>query len=90
MKTLTQKGFGLLPILLIVVVVGLVAFAAYRIMDKNAEVADTTSQQTTDSAGPDSIKNAEDLDAADKALDDTSIDEGMNAEQLDSDVDSLL
>lgn len=87
MKKLTQNGFGLVPVLLIVVVVGLVAFAGYRVLNKDTSVADSTSQQA---AAPDSIQNAEDLDAASKALDETSVDEGMNADQLDSDIESLL
>ena len=90
MKKLNQNGFGLIPVLLIVAVIGLVAFAGYRVMNKDTPIADSSSQLSRDSPAPEGINNASDIDAASKALDDTPVDSGMNAEQLDSDIESLL
>ena len=87
MEKINQTGFSIVVVLLALAVVGLAAFAVLRI--KNSEVPDQPAV-TSQSAVPETIESKEDLQQASDALDETAIDEGMNSDQLDSDIDSLL
>ena len=89
MKKTNQRGFGFVFLLLAIVVVGLVAFAAVRVVGSNqtsSETASTISKQ----AVPVKIKSTADLQKASKVLDETPVDSGVNADQLDSDLNALL
>jgi len=81
-----EQGVGhLLLALLLVVVVGGVAFAGWRVMSKPTTVATTTATNSV----PAKLSSKSDVRAAVKALDETSLD-GLNPDQLDSDLNSLL
>lgn len=89
MKKSNQQGFGFVFLLLAVVVVGLVAFAALRVQGNSATVADST-QVSSKTKVPTKLESPADLQKASKALDETQVDSGVNPDQLDSDLDSLL
>lgn len=93
MRSLNQKGFEPISLILIVVLIAVVAFAGYKVvtMNRTADSAATTS--TGQEAGaPEKINNKEDLEQTDKALNesDAELDKNLNDEQLDADVDSML
>lgn len=91
MKKLNQNGFGILPVILLVAVVGIVAFAAMRVVNRDTPVADSSSSQLS-KENPESVQinKASDLDTASKSLDATPIDDGMDSSKLDSDINTLL
>lgn len=89
MKKTNQQGFGFVFLLLALVVVGVVAFAAVRVMGNNKTSSETASL-TTKANVPAKIKNQADLLKASSALEQTPVDSGVNADQLDSDLNALL
>lgn len=89
MKKTNQQGFGFVFLLLALVVVGVVAFAAVRVMGSN-KTSDATASLTTKANVPAKIKNQADLQKASSALEQTPVDSGVNADQLDSDLNALL
>ena len=89
MKKTNQQGFGFVFLLLALVVVGVVAFAAVRVMGNN-KTSDATASLTTKANVPAKIKNQADLQKASSALEQTPVDSGVNADQLDSDLNALL
>ena len=77
-----NKGFSIVEVLLIVLVLALAGFLSWKVWDvmNTPKSSDqTTQQQSTD----DEVKSAEDLDKVDKTLDDTNL-EGDEATQLDA------
>jgi hypothetical protein len=92
MKRLTanQNGFGFIAILAAIALVGVVAVAGVRVMNSN-KVASTIPSLTSLNHGvPAKIQTTTDLTKANTALDDTPIDSGVNPNQLDKDLNSLL
>lgn len=83
-----QTGFGLLPVLLAVVVLGAIAVVGLRMVNNAAAPLDNTSVATK--RVPPAIKNKADLQKAAQALDTTPIDTGVNPGELDADLNSLL
>ena len=91
MKRLTtdQTGFGFVAILAVIALLGIVAFAGVRVMNSNQVDTTTTSLSRTHSV-PAKIQTSADLTKASAALDATPIDNGVNPNQLDKDLNSLL
>lgn len=89
MKKSNQQGFGFVFLLLAIVVVGVVAFAAVRVMGSDSPSSETASL-TTKVKVPAKIKNQADLKQASSALEQTPVESGVNADQLDSDLNALL
>jgi hypothetical protein len=90
MKKLNQSGALHIALLLGLVLVTVVAFAGYRVMNSSEPVADNTT--VSSSSVPESIKTQEDLTQTSKALDDTNaqLDSSLNDDALDSDIDAML
>ena len=88
MTKTNQQGFGLVGIMLIVLVVGLIGFAGFRIYDNNADSKATTEISQGNRVAP--TGSSEAIDSADKALDDPTLDSGVDDKQLDDDMNSLL
>lgn len=90
MRTLNQKGFEAVGIMVAIVLVAVVAFAGYKVftMNKAADTAATSGQ----TGAPDTINSKADLEQTDKALSDADaeLDSNLNDSQLDADVDSML
>lgn len=91
MKRLNQSGSHLIAIAVGVLVLGVVSFAGYTVMQK--------SSTTTDSSTPvvqvkkaNAIKSTADLDKAAKTLDtsSTQVDSGLNDSSLDADLNDML
>jgi len=91
MKRLTtaQNGFGFVAVLAVIALLGIVAFAGVRVL--NSSQVDTTTASLTRKANvPAKIQTSADLSKASAALDATPIDSGVNPNQLDKDLNSLL
>ena len=89
MKKSNQQGFGFAVVLIAIVVVGIIAFGAVRVMSKNSVVTDS-SVATVKPVVPAKFTSTADLQKATKALDETTVDSGVNPDQLNDDLDSLL
>ena len=91
MKRLTsnQNGFGFVAILAVFVLLGVVAFAGLRVMNRSQADAVTAGFSRSHSV-PATINNTADITKASAALDATPIDSGVNPDQLDTDLNSLL
>lgn len=84
-----QKGFGLLAVLLVVVVVGAVAVVALRVVGNESPNGTASTVKKTASV-PATLTTKADVTQAASALDSTNVDSSMNPDQLDSDLNSLL
>lgn len=77
----SNKGFSIVEVLIVILVLALVGFIGWKVWD-------TMNQPTTDEGtsqqqpASDDMKSEEDLDKADKTLDDTNVD-GTEAQQLE-------
>ena len=89
MKKTNQTGFAFIAILIAVVAVGLISFAAVRIKGSDTSVS-SSAVVTMPTKVPAKISNTADVKRAAKALDDTQIDKGVNPNQLNNDLDALL
>lgn len=87
MKKLNNRGIAHLVIILAVVVVAAIGLVGYIVVNNNHDQAGTVS--ATDGI-PTTIKTKADLNQASKALDETSIDDSLNPNQLDADLNALL
>lgn len=79
-----QSGFGLLPVLFLVVVVAAVAVIGYRISNKT-QLASTTPAIVTSTKAPKAVKNTADLQKASDSLTGT-----LDTTSLDTDLNNLL
>ena len=87
--TSDQNGFGFVAILAVITLLGIVAFAGVRVMNSN-QINTTTASLTRTHSVPNKILTSVDLTKANAALDATPIDSGVNPNQLDKDLNSLL
>jgi hypothetical protein len=84
----TQQGFGFLPLFLVAAVIVGAGVISYRLVANN-DAGVVTSQNAT-AAVPKVIKTKADVTSATKLLDDTSIADSVNPDQLDADISALL
>lgn len=82
-----QSGSHVLALALVVLVVGVVAFAGYSVMQRNKTSKDATKSDTT-VAAPEAITTESDLTATSQSLDDSSA--GLNSSLDDSTLDSSM
>lgn len=90
MKLPNQKGFSIIELLLIIVVVAGLAYAGFKVYDarqtKNSAASEQSSTATDVSTAP-TIKESTDLDAASKLLDQNDpATSNQDAAQLDSEL----
>jgi hypothetical protein len=88
MKRLNQRGSHILAIAIGIVVVGVIAFAGYKVMN-NDPAADKKDQAAT---APTSIENKDDLQQASDSLNDTNatVNSDLNTDSLNDNLDDLL
>jgi Tfp pilus assembly protein PilE len=80
MSSNKQGGFGLVPIVIIVAVLGLLVFAAWRIYDNRQQPA--AEQTQTQETAPE-VNSANDLQAAEDYLNQQDIDGELDTSELD-------
>lgn len=90
MKKSNEQGFGLIVVVLAVVTVGVIAFGAVRVMGIKKTPLVSNAAVISRSKVPAAVKSTADLRQASKALDETPVDSGVNPDQLNNDLNSLL
>lgn len=87
MKRLNQTGSHILAVALGIVVVGVIAFAGYRVMNNKEDATATKSIST-----PSNIESKADLEQASESLDsaNTDINSNLNSDSLNDNLDDLL
>jgi competence protein ComGC len=79
MRKFHQQGFAVVEMVLILVIVGIIAFVAWRVIDAQgaADQANNTVNATTTKTEPSvtGVNKASDLDTLDKQLDETTVDD---------------
>ena len=91
MKSLNRKGFGLVPVIVVLVLVSLLVVAGLRIKD-NKNTADKTSSTATDTsvqASP-TVKTSKDVQLSTQELDSIDVDKELDTSELDADIKSVL
>lgn len=89
--SLNQKGSLHIGLLLGLVVLAVVAFAGYRVMNDD-QAAETSTTTSSSNEVPDNIETQEDLTQTSKALDqtDSQLDSSLDDSALDSDINAML
>jgi hypothetical protein len=87
-----QKGFATLELVLLAVVVTLIVFAGYKVVNnkKAAQTASTPNGGVAQTVVPAKFTSKDDTKTASNALDQTPIDKQLDPGQLDSSIKSLL
>jgi len=88
MKRLNQTGSHVVALVLFALVIGVVAFAGYKV-SQSGKPAQTVSNKT---AVPETITTTKDLDDTSAALDNESsqVDTNLDSSSLDADLNSML
>jgi len=89
MKKLNQTGASHLVALVGVLVIAILAFGAYRVLNANKTPASSATTAAT-TAVPGKIQSKADVDQATKSLDSENVDGDVNPNQLNDDINSLL
>lgn len=92
-KRKNQSGLAHpLSVLLVVVVVAVVAFVGWRVVNQNKEANNSANlpQPTARVAVPDKIQNVQDLEKAKAALNQVNVGSDVDPSSLDGDISSLL
>lgn len=87
-----QSGFAITEVALVVVIVAVLAFVGYKVMNNKNNPSTVTTNASTAAAAtlPSKIKSKADVSRSIKALDDTPIDSKLDPKQLDTSINSLL
>jgi Tfp pilus assembly protein PilV len=87
-----QSGIAHLGVLLLLLVVAVVAFAGYKVVQsrQNKTASNQTSTAVTTQNLNTPIKSTSDLNTAESTLNSQPVDNDLNPNQWDSDVNSLL
>ena len=90
MKRLNQSGSHVLGLVLLVLALGVVGFAGYKV--QQAHDNKVASQTTTTATVPATISNAADLNQAGQALDDSSaqVNSSLDDSSLNADLNDML
>ncbi len=85
-----QKGFSVLVTLLVVVVIGAVGFAGWQVYSKQQTNKDSATQTQVPSNASPTLNNAQDVDNAQKNLDNANINSDLDSSSIDNDLNSIL
>ena len=89
-QVINQAGFEAVAIMVVVLVLGVVGFASYKVLQNGMPaVQQPTAAVTTE---PDTIKSKSDLANTSKALDSSAaeLDKDLDDSQLDADLNAVL
>ncbi len=86
-----QKGFAHLALVLLVLVLAIAAFAGYMVYQNRQETIDANKTSTAVTGAQVQVINSKaDLDTATNQLNNASVDNDLNPDDLNSDIDNLL
>jgi type II secretory pathway component PulJ len=86
----TQKGFAHLSLLLLLVLVAVVAYAGYKVVNDHQKSTSDNQTSTALTQGTGTINSRADLDKALNTLNGQNVEGDLNPGSLDSDISSLL
>lgn len=87
----TELGFGHTLLLGVVIVVAVLAFVAYRVVNnQDSSNTPTASQKTSTAAAPSTIKSNDDLSKTQAAINGSPVESDLNPAELNDDVNNLL
>lgn len=89
MKKLTNGGFGIIPIVVVLALVGLLVFAGLRI-NNSKKNEDKTIEQKSSQQIENTVKDTKDVESATKELDSVEVDKDLETSDLDNDISSVL
>lgn len=91
-STKSQAGIGHIVVVMVLLLVGVVGFAGYKVLTKNANTDSTASSVNATPPVPDKISTKADLETTGKTLDNSSsqLDSGLNDGALDADMNDML
>lgn len=89
MKIINNKGFGVIPIIAILITFGILSFVGLLIINSKTENKTTEQATTTDITGK-SYQTTGDLDSTSKELDDVQVDLELETSDLTNDINSVL
>lgn len=89
---LNQSGFEAVGLILVVVVVAVIGFAGYTMMNLDKAADSSASVSTGQSSEPDSLKSQSDLKKTDAALEasGSELDQNLDDGSLDADLETML
>jgi hypothetical protein len=91
-QRLNQAGIGHIVAVFVIVFLGVVSFAGYKVVTMNKSASNTVSSTVPAAKVPTKISTKADLVQAGKALDSSStqVNSSMNDSSLDSDLNDML
>lgn len=91
MKRLNQSGSHVIAVAFLVLALGVVGYAGYKVQQAHNK-SDTTTQAATVVSAPKTIANTADLQQASSALDSSSsqLNSNLDDSSLNADLDSML
>lgn len=89
MKKLTNSGFGLVPVAVVLALVGLLVFAGIRI-NNSRKNDDNTLEIKSPQQAETTVKNSVDVESATKELDTVEVDKELETSDLENDINSVL
>lgn len=89
MKKLSNSGFGFVPVVVVLVLVGLLVFAGLRV--NNSRKEDNQSSQIDIVENTDAkLKTTQEVESTTKELDTVDIEKDLETTDLDNDINSVL
>ena len=89
-----QKGFSVLPVIALVLVIAVVGVVAWRVLGvqktNNASTTQSTQQATGAAAIPDNLKTKQDVEEVQQSLDAATVESDLDTSGIDDDLNSLL
>lgn len=89
MKKLSNNGFGLVPVVIVLVLFGLLVFAGIRI-NNSRNVDNQSLQANTVESTNSKLKTIQEVESTTKDLDTVNIEKDLETTDLDSDIESVL
>ncbi|MFO0882418.1 MAG: hypothetical protein U0491_03130 [Candidatus Saccharimonadales bacterium] len=90
----SQKGFSVLPVILLAVVIGVVGVVGWKVLSaqKTTTSSKPTSQQaaTVPKESSDKLQTKNDVEKVQNSLDSASVDSDLDTAGIDDDLNSLL
>ncbi|HSX05544.1 MAG TPA: hypothetical protein VLF69_03705 [Candidatus Saccharimonadales bacterium] len=92
MKRLNQSGSHIVGLALLVLALGVIGFAGYKVEQAHNKTATATTQSTASTTAPATIANTADLQQTSAALDDasTQLNAGLDDSSMNADLNSML
>lgn len=89
MKKLSNSGFGFVPVVVVLVLVGLLVFAGLRVNNSRKEDNQSSQIDIVENTGA-KLKTTQEVESTTKELDTVDIEKDLETTDLDNDINSVL